>query len=476
MTIFTVASNADSGAGSLRADLLIAKDGDIINFAPSVSLITLTTPLEIKTNVTIEGSQPTSIGSPGVVITGNSASSEFTIDAGVTTRFDGLQLSYGSSQGPNFGDSTGPAGAIDDRGILTLSNSIVDHNTGQGVFGGNVASGHAGGTGVGGIYVASGAKLNLVGSTNTFAANYGHGGNGAVGQFGQNTKTGEGYAGGDPGLGASARSGMAKTPATAGQDGIGPGYGKGGAPYQNGTDPAPGAYGSGGGGGGGNAFADYGGAGTVNVVPVCFASGTLIATTKGDVAVEHLAVGDLVVTASGERRPIRWLGHRKIDCRRHPDPSTVRPVRIAAHAFGPERPTRDLTVSPGHSICVDVAGEVLVPAIALVDNASIVQVAVEEVTYWHVELETHDILLAENLPAESYLEMGNRAFFAEAEVVSLGAGPDVPARTHADFCRPYRSDGALVDAVRARLLARSQAVGTPFGDAPRKSRSTRRAG
>ena len=193
----------------------------------------------------------------------------------------------------------------------------------------------------------------------------------------------------------------------------------------------------------------------------CYAAGALIRTARGDVAVENLAVGELVLTASGERRPILWLGHRRVDCRRHPRPDGVRPIRIAAHAFGPDKPTRDLDVSPGHAICVDIVGEVLIPASALVNGATITQVAVDEITYWHVELDGHDILIAENLPAESFLDMGNRGFFAESSVVDLGRGPDgdLTPRTHADFCRPLHAGGALVDVVRSQLCARAQSLG-----------------
>ena len=186
---------------------------------------------------------------------------------------------------------------------------------------------------------------------------------------------------------------------------------------------------------------------------VCFAQGTRIATARGDVPVEALAVGDLVVTTSGALRPITWLGHRTIDCRRHPDPAAVLPVRIAAHAFGVGRPARDLLVSPGHAICVDVGGETLIPAGALIDGGAVAQVEVAHVTYWHVELASHDVILAENLACESYLDMGNRSFFAETGVVALAGVPD-GARTHADFCRPFAASGPLVEAARARLAVR----------------------
>ena len=92
----------------------------------------------------------------------------------------------------------------------------------------------------------------------------------------------------------------------------------------------------------------------------CYVSGTLIRTTRGEVAVEDLEVGDDVLTACGAARPIKWLGHRTIDCRHHPRPGDVHPVRIAAHAFGENQPVRNLVVSPGHSICIDIAGEVLI--------------------------------------------------------------------------------------------------------------------
>ena len=206
---------------------------------------------------------------------------------------------------------------------------------------------------------------------------------------------------------------------------------------------------------------------TITVNVTCYASGTLIRTVRGDVAVESLAVGDLAVTASGAQRPVRWVGHRRTDCRSHPRPDAVMPVRIAANALGAERPRRDLFVSPAHAICVDLLGEVLIPAGSLVNGTTITQVEVDEVTYWHVELDSHDILLAENLPAESYLEMGNRSFFQESAITSLDANPDgvmtegddTSARTPADFCRPFHSEGPIVDVVRSQLRARNIAAG-----------------
>ena len=196
---------------------------------------------------------------------------------------------------------------------------------------------------------------------------------------------------------------------------------------------------------------DTNGDSDVYVVPVCFALGTRIRTVDGDVAVESLAVGDLAVTASGDHRPIRWLGHRTVDCRNHAEREHVLPVRIAAHAFGAKRPARDLIVSPGHAICVDALGEVLIPAGLLVNGSTIQQVEVDEVTYWHVELDSHDILLAENMPAESYMDMDNRSFFAESAVVDINASPDARGVSHAEFCRPFVDRGPLLQAVKMQL-------------------------
>src|SRR5574337_938933 len=128
----------------------------------------------------------------------------------------------------------------------------------------------------------------------------------------------------------------------------------------------------------------------------CFLRGTLIRTPKGDVAVENLREGDVVMTSSGERRRVKWIGQRDIKIEGRSDARLLFPVRIAAGAFGPDRPVRDLYVSPWHSICLDLCGELLIPAVLLINGATIAQVEMDEVSYWHVELDGHDILLANN--------------------------------------------------------------------------------
>jgi T5SS/PEP-CTERM-associated repeat protein len=152
------------------------------------------------------------------------------------------------------------------------------------------------------------------------------------------------------------------------------------------------------------------GSGT-NVIIACFMEGTKISTSDGETRVEDLQVGDYLATVSGGRRMRTiWLGHRHLDCRRHPRPTDVWPVRVRAGAFSDCLPMRDLLLSPDHAVFVDDA---LIPVRHLINGSTIVQEQVAEVTYYHVELATHGVVLAEGLPCESYLDTGNRAAFED---------------------------------------------------------------
>ena len=93
-----------------------------------------------------------------------------------------------------------------------------------------------------------------------------------------------------------------------------------------------------------------------DTVTACYAAGTRILTVRGEVAVEDLRVGDLVVTFAGggaPLKPVRWVGYRHVDLTTHPSPEQVRPVRLAAGTLAPGLPHRDLVLSPGHAICID---------------------------------------------------------------------------------------------------------------------------
>jgi hypothetical protein len=194
----------------------------------------------------------------------------------------------------------------------------------------------------------------------------------------------------------------------------------------------------------------------------CFASGTLIGTATGEVPVEALGIGDVVVTIDGAIMPIRWIGHRMVDCLRHPEPASVLPVRVAAHAFGPGLPARALFLSPDHAIFAEGA---LIPVKHLINGTSIVQVAAERVTYYHVELAEHAVILAEGLPAESYLDTGDRRDFANGGAAMTlhpvwgTEARDVTLIHDALGAAPLRVAGPQVERVRSMLAKGAAAAG-----------------
>ena len=141
----------------------------------------------------------------------------------------------------------------------------------------------------------------------------------------------------------------------------------------------------------------------------CFCAGTHIATAWGELLVETLREGDRVLSAFGGAVPVVWIGRRHVDCRRHPAPRDVWPVCVRAGAFADATPARDLRLSPDHAVYID---GMLIPVRCLINGITITQEPVDQVSYYHVELPSHDVILAEGLAAESYLDTGNRAAFA----------------------------------------------------------------
>jgi hypothetical protein len=204
------------------------------------------------------------------------------------------------------------------------------------------------------------------------------------------------------------------------------------------------------------ALAQTGGGTAITYQVACYAAGTRIAVPRGWRAVEDLMAGDHVVLAHGGTAPITWVGHRALDCRRHPEPAAVWPVRVKAGAFAPERPSRDLFLSPDHAVFVDGG---LIPIRCLVNGGSIARVAVDRVVYYHIELEKHHILLAEDLPAESWLDTGNRDMFDNGATVRLHPMFKGPKSWRDDAAAPLITDAIRVRPVWERLAARSAALG-----------------
>lgn len=144
---------------------------------------------------------------------------------------------------------------------------------------------------------------------------------------------------------------------------------------------------------------------------ICFAAGTLIATPDGEVPVETLRIGQLVLTRDRGPQEVRWLGLRRLsqaDLRARPQ---LMPVRISAGSLAPNLPCRDLTVSPQHRILVRSSiaqrmfgtHEVLVAAKQLQAVEGIDTPQRDSVTYYHIALDRHDIIYANGVEAESLL-------------------------------------------------------------------------
>jgi len=190
----------------------------------------------------------------------------------------------------------------------------------------------------------------------------------------------------------------------------------------------------------------------------CYLKGTHIATVDGEVKVEDLQAGDKVLTASGGVATVKWIGYRTLRKARIPAEDAIRafPITFAKGSIGHNVPHRDLTMSPYHHVSFD--GK-LVPAMLLVNGKTITQDFSRPVfEYFHVELEQFDILLAEGLPAESYVDTGNRSMFQNADTVALNPdfGP-AEGRPEIEGIEVLRS-GPVLKAIRSRLLRRAEAM------------------
>jgi ELWxxDGT repeat protein len=189
----------------------------------------------------------------------------------------------------------------------------------------------------------------------------------------------------------------------------------------------------------------------ITVVP-CYCRGTLIRTQRGQERVEKLKIGDKVVTASGMARPIKWIGRRGYGGRFILGRKDILPVCIKAGALDDNVPRRDLWISPHHAMYLEGA---LIEAKDLVNGVSIVQAErVETVEYFHIELESHDVILAEGAPSETFIDDDSRFMFHNAhEYAALHRDEVAPAA--AAYCAPRLEDGYEVERARRRIALRA---------------------
>jgi hypothetical protein len=186
---------------------------------------------------------------------------------------------------------------------------------------------------------------------------------------------------------------------------------------------------------------------------LCMATGTKLSTVEGWCKVEKLEPGNRMMTASGESRPVRWIGRRVVNLAKHPYPEKVCPVRVLKGTFGFNCPQTDVLLSPDHAVFTD---GVLIPIRYLINGDSIRQEFDRStITYYHVELDRHDVLIADGLQVESYLDTGGRNNFEDAEA-TIAMHPDFSFREwEASGCAPLMVTGPIVESVRHRLSERT---------------------
>jgi len=180
----------------------------------------------------------------------------------------------------------------------------------------------------------------------------------------------------------------------------------------------------------------------------CFAPGTLIAAPGREIAVEDLVIGDMILTAQGAKVPVTWIGRQKVTTMLAG--SRGLPVCITAGALGDGKPHSDLTVTADHGMILD--GNVI-NAAALVNGTTIRFVhgseLPHEVTYYHIETQDHDVILANGAEAETFVDVADRKRFDNYDeyLALYGTERVIPEM---QLCR-ITSQRLLPQATRTRL-------------------------
>jgi Ca2+-binding RTX toxin-like protein len=146
-----------------------------------------------------------------------------------------------------------------------------------------------------------------------------------------------------------------------------------------------------------------------NVIP-CFTPGTLIATPRGEVAVENLRAGDRIITRDNGMQEIAWVGRRDLSWADLKLAGHLKPVLVRAGSLGNGLPERDMLVSPNHRLLVanDRTAlyfdehEVLVAAKHLTGLQGVMPVEAAGVSYIHFMCERHEVVLSDGAWTETF--------------------------------------------------------------------------
>jgi hypothetical protein len=358
--------------------------------------------------ITADGAQGGTGGTGGIGGSGAAVSGDIYLAAGTV-----LEIVVGGKGDDSFSGGGGGGGSF----VIE-----TDNGTTSGL---DIILAVAGGGGGGGYFnpgYAGGGQTAQTGGNGGGTGGGAGGVNGAAGSGGGSAAGGGGgYTGGGGGVRYVSAAGSGSVVATTFKGGAGNsgggngGFGGGGGGGSDNGGGGGGYGGGGGGGGGGSSITGGGGGGSYLDAGFTNTSRTGDATPAGERLVETLAMGDLVLTAEGAVAPVRWIGRRTLRADgengyRFADPLIYLPIRIRAGALGDNLPTRDLLVSMDHAVLID---GLLVQAGALVNGTSIIRETrlPESFTYYHIELADHALVLAEGVPAETFVDNVNRMGF-----------------------------------------------------------------
>ena len=135
-----------------------------------------------------------------------------------------------------------------------------------------------------------------------------------------------------------------------------------------------------------------------------------IQTAEGERKVEDPAIGDLLPTMFGG--PVRFNGSDAIQSGGGSVEAVGQGRAAGSHyspASAPNVPHADLYVTRGHSSLID---GVLVPAEVLINGTTITRYEAreyDELEFFHIKLESHDVVYAEGAPAETLLNVEESA-------------------------------------------------------------------
>ena len=184
----------------------------------------------------------------------------------------------------------------------------------------------------------------------------------------------------------------------------------------------------------------------------CFLSGTRIATPDKEVAIDELRIGDLVMTSSGKPKPIKWIGRnhytRAPSEAWHPD---VAPVKVARFALDGRTPHTDLYLSRGHALYLY---GLLIPVEDLVNGRSIIagqHADALTLDYFHIELEDHDVVLAEGAAAETFAGEDHYGFDNAEEYERLYGSTVGPKRNFAPVVGLFGGRRELISRLRSAV-------------------------